>query len=171
MIVYINKRIVADSFILFTLVISIIGGALVNPICSGLKGIYDARIIQKIEEIHNEDPGLWIVNNDYSISNIPTIVGAKCVSALSTYPDSAMWNELGYADQEETWNRYAHKYVHISDQDSLCLLNPDLIRIEISVEKLKQIGVRYIFSNGGLDGADGITKLYEYNGYSIWEVK
>ena len=171
LIAFIKNRIVADCFILFTMIISIIGGALVNPVCVGMKGVYNAKVIRKIEEINNNDPGLWIVNNDVTLSNIPTIVGAKCINALSTYPDRALWDDLGYGDQEEIWNRYAHKYVYISDQDSISLLHKDLVRIDVSVEKLKKIGVRYIFSVSGLEGIDGLSKLYDYNGYSIWEVK
>lgn len=167
-----NKKSYQKYFLVLCILISIIGGGLVNPIESGLNTVYNNNIIQKIEEINNNESGLWaVISNDFRFSNLPTVVGAHTLNAVSTYPDTELWCALALEDSEEIWNRYAHITIEIDEQTFLECIFSDSIRLHITPEKLKELGVDYIFTTNEFNGSSFATELYSYNQFSIWKMK
>lgn len=160
------------GLVFFVFTISIIGGATVNPINSGLDNIYNTKTMQAIEKINSNDKGTWIVNGNFPFANLPTIVGAKCVNCVQTYPDFEMWKKLGYTDKEQIWNRYAHINVEIAENDDLEIgPTPDVVNLKITIDKIKELGINYIFSTSNLQKYDELKCLYSYGDFSIWKVK
>ena len=168
---YQHRPYVRNTFIAGALAISFIGGALVNPVSSGLDSIYHTRLLKAIERI-NEDEGLWVVCADsVAQANIPAIAGAHTLSALATYPDIEFWEKLGLGDEEneQIWNRYAHMRINISDKTEISLQQDDFINLMITIEDLQKLGTKYILSKGLLD-SDKLTPLYQDEVYMIYEL-
>ncbi len=158
------------NLLLTILAISLVGGGLVNPISSGLSSIYHNKIVQEIAALNKDDPGLWASGGSFMIANIPAITGADTLTALRTYPDKQLWEDLGLSDNEDIWNRYAHINLFISDSNHVELQGNDLINLYVTVDTLKSLGVKYLFSTEGLSQAEGATELYRSGIYSIWKL-
>ena len=156
-----------NGFIVLMLSLSIIGGAFVNPINTGLDSIFETEIYKEIESINSKDKELWaVVNGGIILNNLPAVAGAHTMNAVSTYPDCVLWEELGMKDKEEIWNRYAHKNIQISDEKDIKLLNPDALEIYVDLKTLKELGVQYILSRGELPENNDCVELFEYS--NIW---
>ena len=169
LIAYSDRKYIKRLFIAATLIISFIGGVLVNPVNSGLDSIYGTALIKAVERI-NTDEGMWIVCDDNpSYSNLPTIIGAKTVNALATYPDNELWKKLGLEDKKKKWNRYAHITVKVSDKTSVKLLNRDQLRLNITVEDMQNLGIRYIISREEIK-SDNVRALCMVSGFIIYEL-
>lgn len=171
-IVNIEKEQYKTSFLILSLIIGVVGGGLVNPVEKGLTTIYKAPIMQAIQTINERDKGLWVVGcNSYTFNNLPTIVGAHTMNAVSTYPDREMWKELGLESDEEIWNRYAHIAVDLSDQTYVELKQVDAVCLHVTVDDLKKLGVKYILCNSDVSEISGIKQIYSYNQFSIQQIK
>ena len=160
------RRIMISSFA----VLGIIGGGMVNPINAGLDSIYNTKLVNNIRRINESDKGLWAVEGNFIISNLPTIVGADTLTATATYPDREMWEKLGLESEEEIWNRYA--FLTISDSDSVYAeLNQKVwICLHVPVEKLRELGVTYIVSDKDYDNSTMVNCLYRDASYGIWRI-
>lgn len=170
-IVNIGKRKVKQVFVAVTILLSIIGGMLVNPINSGLNTIYDCQLIQQIERVNNEDNGMWVVDS-LVLANIPTFVGAKSMNATETYPDVKLWKALGLDNSKELWNRYSHISVEIADDTYLELLSPpDHLLLHVTIEKLKEIGVKYILTYQNLDESENVEKISSVMSRTIYKIR
>lgn len=149
--------------------LSIVGGLAVNPVNSGLGMIYDTALMQEIAQRSHEDSGSWFVSGSFVFENLPTLVGAKTVNALATYPDTALWEALGLETQSDIWNRYAHFRGRIDTKADVIELNPDLLELHITAEQLHDLGVRYILSQGFLED-ENLSLLFERNGMAIYKI-
>ena len=180
-----------DAFLVSVLVISMIGGGLVNPVSQGLGSLYDNNIVEAMEKINEEESGLWVSagSDSWLLANLPP----------------AFWTELGLESGEEVWNRYAHLTVCITTdpeseaagwnpdgtnspfspgqagvgltcaagQASAVVTFPDSITLFITVPKLKELGVNYILSNSDLSQFDGLECICQFPDQqkSIWRVQ
>lgn len=155
--------------------LSMIGGGLVNPVNSGLELLNDNPIVRSIARINDDKKGMWAVElGSPFLNSLPAVAGAKTLNSIHTYPDTELWKILGMEDDEEIWNRYAHINLCITDEkdfkNRLELLWQDQIRLYINIDSLRDIGVRYILSNQDLRQVDGVTCLYQYRTYFIYEI-
>ncbi len=143
--------------------IALISGIVINPIQSGLGDLYKARDIQNIKEVNDKDSGLWLVDNPVSFySNLPTVVGADTMTALATYPDYNMWEDLGLESESDIWNRYAHFQTTIDQETYINLIYSDLIELHISMDKIKSLGVKYIYSFDDLSTNNELIQIKEH---------
>lgn len=152
------KNNIRKIFVIFTIIVSVIGGFLVNPVESGLSTLYDSYIVQSMNEINTENPGTWFINGNFTFANLPEVVGADCINALETYPDYALWETLGLEEDSDIWNRYCHLDGEIGDETSVELLGTDHVCLHVTMDDLKKLGVDYIFSTselGNEDNAEG----------------
>ncbi len=167
----ISKRETRNIFVTLCFALAIVGGVTVNPVSRGLESLYKEPQMVAIEDINKKEPGTWIVVGSYVFSDLPAIVGADTASALDTYPDEALWTDLGLENERETWNRYAHKIVRIGDETSLTLEQSDLVTLVISTDKLKDLGIRYLFSIEDLSEYEELENIYSYTNFDIYRVK
>lgn len=170
MLISIGEKNGCYRFALAMMVISVIGGGMVQPISSGLNTIYDLQLVQQIREINNSDKGMWVVDSS-AIANLPTIVGAKTMNATETYPDVKLWTDLGLEDQEYCWNRYLHTSVLIDDVTYIEMLNDvDQVLLHVPIQKLKDIGVKYIVTTQDLSEYQSVQRLTGANTRSIYRI-
>ncbi len=145
--------------------LSLIGGGLVNPINSGMDEIYDNALLSKIEQINNEEEGLWAVciSKALYFDNLPTVAGAKCLNATALYPDAEIWKALGLEEEEYSWNRYLYFPITLDNEADthLELIQDDLAYLHTSVEKLQEVGVDYILTYDDLADSEALELLYD----------
>ena len=159
---------------IFCLGISFIGGAKVNPVEHGLSNIYDSAIIKEIDSIkHNDPKGIWISSCTLGMfNNIPSIVGAHNVNSLATYPDYQLWQKLNLLEKSDVWNRYAHTTVSIADKTDVVVLNADAIKLQLTIDDIKKLGVSYILTNNIDEGNfDCLENVFTSGDFKILKVK
>ena len=134
------------------LLLSLIGGVLVNPITKGVGSVQNTNIAKKIQEISNEDKdALWVtLENFMTLSNYAMANGAKTINTTNLYPNEELFVEvLGKEKAEELeniWNRYSHIEVMIDKENTVELVSKDKISLHITTETLKNIGIKYIIT-------------------------
>lgn len=129
-------------------IIAIIAGITVNPIVSGTKVIYKTEISKEIRKIKEEEKdAIWIgrhnLNGQYLIAN-----GVNCISGVNTYPN---FDWLKIVDPEgkynEVYNRFAHINIILSNKTEFRLLGQDIYEAELTYQNLKDLKVKYYFTN------------------------
>ena len=169
----INKALCTNIFVTLSVILSLVGGFRVNPVESGLSNIYNSGIIKAIDNIRQQEPNAKWVSASYSFifNNIPNMVGAKNINSIATIPDIELWRKLNLMDQAEIWNRYAHTDVSIDKQTSLEFLSTDHIKLHITIDDLKKLGVNYILTNNYNNDSGELGLIYSLNGFNIYKIK
>ena len=105
--------------------------------------------------------------------------GAKSAGGTSYYPDMDIWSQLDpdkhYAD---IYNRYAHiTYTLTEDnQTSFKLLYPDSIQVDLNLNDLKKLNVKYLISSDELKLNENSSFSYHMlypkgnSGYYIYQI-
>ena len=129
-------------------IIYILAGATINPISSGLGIIYKTDLAKEIQTICKEDEdALWIGrynwSGQYLLAN-----GANTLNGVNSYPNF-QW--LNIVDPEkkynDVYNRYAHIGIILADNTEFRLLTTDSYEVDLNYENLKDIGVKYYFTD------------------------
>lgn len=151
----INKGKNKGKLIALLIPIALITGATVNPIQRGISVITDKPVAKKIQEIVKEDSSnnLWVVEGypNYAVAN-----GAKVVNSVNTYPnfelfETVLEDDAKKEENEFIYNRYAHIEILINeDENSIELIGQDNLRLRITLEKLKELNVKYILARRNL---------------------
>lgn len=129
------------------LIVTMISGVTVNPICVGISPINDTNISKQIKIIQSEDKeALWIgssnITGQYLVAN-----GVKCLNGVNTYPNFD-WLKLVDPDEEynQIYNRFAHIGITLSKETRFQLLSADSYTANLTYEDVKKIGAKYYFS-------------------------
>ena len=163
---YKNKK----SFIISLSLIAIITGAYVNPIQKGIGILTDKPVAKKVQEIIEENPenNLWIIeNNDkFYIADYFLASGARVINSVNIYPNYDLFKivleeEANKDNIKKIYNRYAHIEIEISDNNSVQLLYEDDIKLNITPEKIKELGVKYIISTRDLKSLSNEDVIFE----------
>ncbi len=129
-------------------IISIVAGITINPIVLGIKVINDTEIAKEIRLIKSEDDdAIWMgrhnLNGQYLIAN-----GVKCLSGVNNYPNFD-WLKIVDPDgtYNQVYNRFAHINIILSDKTEFKLLSQDSYEAKLTYENLKDLNVKYYFTN------------------------
>lgn len=141
----INYR--AKEWIYTMLIVAAVAGVKVNPIAVGISPINKTDISAKIREIDaNEEDTLWIgstnITGQYLVAN-----GVNCLNGVHTYPDFK-WLKIvdSKGEYDETYNRFAHISVNLSEETSFQILAPDAYVANLTYDNVKDIGAKYYFT-------------------------
>lgn len=156
-------------------VVAVVCGLAVNPLQLGAAPMTSNPLVTEIRSIVKEDPDAkWIAAVGWQ-SNVTTLAGAKTVNATNTYPNRDLWKVLDPDSSHETeWNRYAHLHTSVaSGATSFTLAAQDTIDLDISVEDLYKLDVKYVVTNDDASRqnltANGSYKLVkDVDGYGIY---
>ena len=165
-----NKSSMKNIFITYCSALALIGGAMVNPVSRGISSVIEQPQILEISKINEADEGIWMTVGTHMFGNIPSVMGVDTASALDTYPDELLWNTIGLDDERDIWNRYAHKMIEVADETSIVLEQDDLITLYISVDDLRKLDVKYLFSIEDLSKFEGLECIYSYSYFDIYRV-
>lgn len=129
-------------------IIAIIAGATINPICIGLSPIKNTQISKEIQEIKSTDEdALWAGNSNitgqYLVAN-----GVNTLNGVNTYPNFK-WLKIVDPEGEynEIYNRFAHIHINLGDKTNFTLLAADSYLATLTYDNLKELGVKYYYSN------------------------
>ena len=141
------------------------GTILINPISRGTTDIYNHPSAKKIQDIVKKDKNAyWLGYNSIVSQNYIMLNGGKSINAVNFYPDKKKWKILDPKGKyDEIYNRYAHLQViftkNENDKIKLENLTPDLIKMELNLQDLINLNVKYILSSEELDRENDNYKL------------
>ena len=169
----------ANLFLVMCILISAMGGGLVNPIESGI-GYYDLEPVQFVEGLVEENPNAnWIVVGEREIQDMFIAAGAHTITSVNTYPDFEKWEKIDPDHKfEDVYNRYAHMNVNLSANESSKFERvpgrEDIISVTFNVNDLEKLNVTYIGSEQDLSkySNDNVEfeKIYSYRNLKIFKV-
>lgn len=173
---YLSVTVIIFSFFCF---------GFINPVVKGLDAVKEIPVGKEISRIQSENPGRWLVVDNYSIANFPIIFGAPTINSTNIYPNFKLWHRLDADKQYETiYNRFAHISVVLSNGETVFMqhgsqdIKPfsDTFILYLAFEDLPKLGVNYIFSTQMNDekyetaGGVEITKIYDRANSCIYKV-
>lgn len=178
------KKTVNQNILLGTVIlISFISGMFVNPINKGLDVIYSQEIMSLIQQVNEQENGLWIVDSDeglgFPINNLPIMVGAATINSTNVYPDLKRWELLDpNGEYSEVYNRYAHISIHLCEAedigDRFILDSPDQFTVKMSLDEFEILGVEYVLTKRDLSELSqqrvGLSLLGSANGFNVYKV-
>lgn len=173
-----KKKMFMATIIVFMLVI----GSLVNPVRSGINLVEDIPLLNAIEDVNKKEEGMWaLIEIGLPEINLPMIVGAQTLNSTSVYPNLELWNKIDEDKKyEDIYNRYAHIFITLVDNEQETefeLLAPDVIRIFMTYEDLKELGVKYIVRGAKFEPYDVnnekflLEEKYKDDNYVIYKVR
>lgn len=178
-----KKLCAQKAFLGVTIGIMFVAGMFVNPVVQGLDVIYNQDIIKKIDEVSENDNGLWIVDSGkemgYPSTNIPIMVGAPTINSTNVYPNLERWYLVDpERSNEDIYNRYAHITVNLigdNEKTNFVLNSADLFTVNLRTSDLKILEVRYVLSKRNLIGLSNekvkFNPLTSGNGFTIYRLE
>lgn len=152
----------------------------VNPVMIGFNAVYEIPAYKKIKQIQKEAPGIWLVSDNFPITNFPAMAGAPDISFTNIYPNLNLWKKLDTGEKYiNEYNRYANISLHIvfnEKETKFTSPAPDSLLIFLAAEDITKLNVKYIVSTYlALDYikiSDNInlTKIYDEGGFRIFKV-
>lgn len=163
---------------------AIVTGATVNPIQKGISVLTDKPLAKEVREIVDNDSenNLWMTDNTiFYMPNYLLASGAKVLNSTNVYPNFDLFetvlDEDDYNNPEirKIYNRYAHITMEITkDTNKVELMYQDSIRLYLTPEKVKELGIKYIVSTRDIEIFDTKTvdfeQIYNEQGVSIYKV-
>ncbi|HFI0514409.1 TPA: hypothetical protein ACGOXW_002184, partial [Streptococcus suis] len=142
------------SLLSWVLIIAISSGVMVNPLRSGTDVIFKSKLVQEIKKVDDKQEGVWIVESmGYPMTNVPLFAGAPTLNSTNAYPNMQLWKSIDDgADDSDIYNRYAHIIIELTQEPNVVfeLVQPDVFKVLLPVEKLSEIGITYILSERDL---------------------
>lgn len=172
-----NKK-VRKALIPFITIIMFISGATVNPVQKGLNVIYNNKLVNQINNINCSNNGTWIVEGlGFPFNNLPIMAGAPVINSTNSYPNLDRWRMINSSEEcEKIYNRYAHINIDLqNDQKTkFTLLQSDVFKIDLNINDLSILGVKYILTKNDLDRFSNknihFENIYSDNGYKIYKI-
>lgn len=156
--------------------VSLITGITVRPVMQGFYPVWSKPVANEIRHIVSDNPeGLWIgAGPSMTYQGFLSICGARCENTTNFYPDMEFWHILDPEGRyEDVYNRYAHVTVEFTEGETTFeLVAQDSVHVNISYNKLEELGINYIFTDKELStNAVALELLYSEYGSYIYEVK
>ena len=169
-----------SAFVKCISIIMLVVGLTVNPIAHGVASVYGNPIGGKISSIVNQDrQGLWLVEGGMrAMEDYPIMFGAPTINSVNVYPNLERWGRLSLmAEDKKIYNRYAHIAINLTDnaKSAFSLIQLDFFKINLSVDDLKTLQVKYIFTRNKLNNLQTsnvqFSELFRENGFYIYKVE
>lgn len=167
------------AFISFMTSVILISGITVNPLVRGTGAIYNKVLSQEIQSIKNEDKeALWAMF-DSEIGGYLYANGVKTLNGVHFYPDLETWQSIDTENKySDIYNRYAHVSLSLSNTTSFKLIAPDSISVNLTIDDIKKLNIKYILSKTDLTNSTAVSKtqfkeIYprDKDGFYIFEVE
>lgn len=165
------------EFLFILLLITVVSGATVNPINSGISVMDSTPLAVEIRHVDRTDPGRWISLDNYISPKYVYAQGVDCINWLSWPPRFDLFEPLDESGEyRDIYNRYAHVIVRFTEDDTTFKLNQgDLFTVFLNLEDLQKWDVKYVVNQGySLEDTDRVkfTPLYHdlLDDYNIYKV-
>lgn len=170
-------------FYLLSVLLILANGLFVNPIIKGVQVVYNKPVAKEIQKIVGQDKeAIWITESTgFIYSNYLVANGAKVINSTNYYPNFKLYQTIlgeekaNKAEIKSIYNRYAHTNFELVEGESdVKLVNLDVVQVDINVEDIKQMNVKYLLSIHDLESynSEEITfeSIYDQDGIYIYEV-
>ena len=134
-------------------VLIFMSGMTVNPVVKGVGGIYNKTLSKAIIEIEENDPdSVWLAEGEETKGEFIYANGAKAINGTHFYPALSTWKKISEDyDDEIIYNRYAHVKISLTtDETKFSLGNADAFEIDLNIEELKTLNIKYIVTKNDL---------------------
>lgn len=162
-ILYRKKRV----FYPIMLVIITVSGLTVNPLTHGIAAIENKLLSHEVESIVGKNPNAIWMSDSTNLYHFVQMFGAKSIDGVRFYPDRQLMSKIDKQNQyEDVWNRYAHlKYSLTNENTSMTTPVPDNVNINLNINELKDLNVKYILTTRDLNKEFGssFTEIYQDN--------
>lgn len=166
------------------ILMALMTGTTVNPLQKGISVLREKPIAKEVQKIVEEDKenNLWIVDNTpFFIPNYFLANGAKVINSTNVYPNFDLYetvlgkDECSNPEVRKIFNRYAHVTMQInSTENKVELIYLDSIRVYLTPDKVKDLGVKYIVTLRDIEEFEtqevDFEKIYEEQGMFIYKV-
>jgi len=147
------------------IVVSLIGGASVNPLMQGISAVTEKPVYSEIQKLQAEDGGIWI--GTWPTSNYMIMAGAPTINSTNIIPALGRWEMLDPEGKYmDTYNRYAHVVIGFNKEKTVFGKGGEMIGIEIGLNDLKKLGVKYILVNDSTNEVQDLPVLQWGNGHA-----
>lgn len=184
-IVNINEEKNKKRLIMLLIPVAILTGATVHPIQKGISVLTDKPVAKKTQEIVSQDKenNLWICDStNFMTNNYLLASGAKIINSTNLYTNFDLYKTvLGEEKSQKpevryVYNRYSHINMEITeDKNDIELVQQDSIKISLTSEKIRELGVKYILTTRVLEQFDAedvkYQKIYDEDGMIIYHVE
>lgn len=164
--------------------IALITGLTVHPIQKGISVLTDKPVAKKTQELikNNSDKNLWLIDStNFYMNNYLLASGAKIINTTNIYTNFDLYKTVlgensDNEDKRKIYNRYAHVDVEITEnKNDVELKYQDNIKLYLTTEKVKELGVNYILTTRSLEQFNtdiiNYNKVYDEYGLFIYEVQ
>ena len=142
-----------------TIIITLIGGVLVNPIVRGFGAIDNKEALRIVDQIREKDPDGVVLNytENMILSNIFAANGVKVINTTQVYPNREFYETLfkdnpNKDEYEKIWNRYHHLKVQITyGETRVKLVADDYVELFLNYMDLNKFNIRYIITTKNLN--------------------
>lgn len=146
-----NGRLSYEKFItLIAFVAVVLPGLCVNPVTSGFKSLEASPEYITYQELQDKDPNIVVAANQRPMTRMTSYLGIKSLG-IQVYPLWNLWDKLDKDHEyEDAWNRYAHFELYLIKNDEAFRaekIASDTLRMGISINDLKSLGVTYFVSS------------------------
>lgn len=149
------------------LVIITVSGLTVNPLTHGIAAIENKLLSHEVESIVGKNPNAIWMSDSTNLYHFVQMFGAKSIDGVRFYPDRQLMSKIDKQNQyEDVWNRYAHlKYSLTNENTSMTTPVPDNVNINLNINELKDLNVKYILTTRDLNKEFGssFTEIYQDN--------
>ena len=149
------------------LVIITVSGLTVNPLTHGIGAIENKLLSHEVESIVGKNPNAIWMSDSTNLYHFVQMFGAKSIDGVKFYPDRQLMTKIDKQNQyEDVWNRYAHlKYSLTNENTSMTTPVPDNVNINLNINELKDLNVKYILTTRDLNKEFGssFTEIYKDN--------
>ena len=106
------------------------------------------------------------------------MAGASTINSTNVYPDLERWRKFDLDGvNDNIYNRYAHINIYLNNQNTTTFIEgeaPDTFSINLNVKDLKELDVKYIFTQNNIEDISDLNvsfeKLYDNSDYKIYRV-
>ncbi|MBT1175648.1 hypothetical protein JS530_09090 [Bifidobacterium sp. LC6] len=153
----VGRHIVGNIAASLTVAGLVISGMSVNPIQYGTAPMTQQPLVQQVQTLQRQNPGMWITDGDEStrIANLLVANGVQTLNALKVTPDLTTWRKLdSNRKSEKIYNRYAYISVKILEHEAkkpFVLQYGDEFTLQITPAQLDKLGVKNVLSTQKLD--------------------
>lgn len=160
----------------------LISGISVNPLQQSTDAVETMEIGKELKNIQKEDEGKWIVEGmGLPMNNFLLMFGLPTINSTNVYPNLDLWEKIDTEKKyEEAYNRYAHIVINAVSNDNpekgvFEVLWPDLFSVNLTLDDLKLMDVKYIFTVNDVASIPEFEKEVEFlyisdDGFRVYKI-
>jgi hypothetical protein len=154
--------------------LTVVSGAIINPIVLGVGDLYDSDLSHKIQEIRKQEPeAVWAATDESWYGEYLLAQGLYSYTAVKFYPDFKVWDRIDKNHKfVDVYNRYAHINFNLVDEKTTFVLNePDLITLNLNRHDLiNGTDIKYVLASHQLKTENNLELLDVLGSKYIYKV-